>query len=176
MKAVKTPCVGVCSTVFGDEVCRGCKRFVHEVIDWNSYSNEQKLLVKARLSDLAHQVLVGKIEVIDQACFNDSLRLTKIDLEQTDANLLIEFLRKAAKQIQDLRDHGLRVFPEYEAYSANELKELIDKEIHILGTATYQKDFMSRKASAQGGQKDGMEKEMGSMQPTFYSNKSEVQI
>ena len=39
---VKTPCIGVCSTGIGDSVCRGCKRFSHEVIDWNSYSQEQK--------------------------------------------------------------------------------------------------------------------------------------
>ena len=26
----KTPCIGLCSTVFGDSVCRGCLRFVHE--------------------------------------------------------------------------------------------------------------------------------------------------
>ncbi|MEO1955257.1 MAG: DUF1289 domain-containing protein, partial [Gammaproteobacteria bacterium] len=38
-RSVKTPCIGVCSTVFGDEVCRGCKRFQNEVIEWNSYNN-----------------------------------------------------------------------------------------------------------------------------------------
>ncbi|MCA4075779.1 DUF1289 domain-containing protein, partial [Pseudomonas kurunegalensis] len=33
-KSIKTPCVGLCSTVYGDTVCRGCKRFHHEVINW----------------------------------------------------------------------------------------------------------------------------------------------
>ncbi|HBZ99754.1 MAG TPA: DUF1289 domain-containing protein, partial [Pseudomonas sp.] len=23
---IKTPCIGLCSTVYGDVVCRGCKR------------------------------------------------------------------------------------------------------------------------------------------------------
>ena len=41
-RKVKTPCVGVCSTVFGDQVCRGCKRFQHEVIEWNGYSDFEK--------------------------------------------------------------------------------------------------------------------------------------
>ena len=41
-KSLKTPCIGVCSTVFGDDVCRGCKRFQHEVIQWNSYSDPEK--------------------------------------------------------------------------------------------------------------------------------------
>ena len=38
---IRTPCIGVCSTGIGDAVCRGCKRFTHEVIDWNGYSTEQ---------------------------------------------------------------------------------------------------------------------------------------
>lgn len=36
-QTIKTPCVGLCSTVYGDLVCRGCKRFHHEVIHWNGY-------------------------------------------------------------------------------------------------------------------------------------------
>lgn len=54
---VKTPCIGICSTVFGDNVCRGCKRFVHEVIDWNHYSELQKQLVWQRLEHLLQQVV-----------------------------------------------------------------------------------------------------------------------
>ena len=42
VKRIKTPCIGICSTVFGDEVCRGCKRFQHEVITWNAYSDHEK--------------------------------------------------------------------------------------------------------------------------------------
>ena len=41
-RPVKTPCIGVCSTGIGDAVCRGCKRFSHEVIHWNSYSQDHK--------------------------------------------------------------------------------------------------------------------------------------
>ena len=48
---VKTPCIGVCSTGIGDSVCRGCKRFSHEVIQWNGYTEEQKRIVDQRLSD-----------------------------------------------------------------------------------------------------------------------------
>ncbi|WP_366536212.1 DUF1289 domain-containing protein, partial [Acinetobacter baumannii] len=29
-----TPCAGRCSTVFGDQVCRGCRRFNHEPRNW----------------------------------------------------------------------------------------------------------------------------------------------
>lgn len=53
-----TPCAGRCSTVFGDAVCRGCRRFNHEVIQWNTYSAEQRLAVWKRLDAQLDQILV----------------------------------------------------------------------------------------------------------------------
>ena len=41
MASIKTPCLGICSTTsVGDVVCRGCKRYAFEVIDWNGYDDE----------------------------------------------------------------------------------------------------------------------------------------
>jgi predicted Fe-S protein YdhL (DUF1289 family) len=51
-QTIKTPCVGLCSTVYGDLVCRGCKRFHHEVIHWNGYDEEKKRAVWLRLEQL----------------------------------------------------------------------------------------------------------------------------
>ena len=53
-----TPCAGRCSTVFGDLVCRGCRRFNHEVIQWNTYTPEQRLVVWKRLDAQLDQILV----------------------------------------------------------------------------------------------------------------------
>jgi len=53
-----TPCAGRCSTVFGDLVCRGCRRFNHEVIQWNTYTAEQRLMVWKRLDAQLDQILV----------------------------------------------------------------------------------------------------------------------
>ena len=48
----RTPCVGICSTTYGDDVCRGCKRFIHEVINWNSFKPEEKEAVWKRLENV----------------------------------------------------------------------------------------------------------------------------
>ncbi len=48
----RSPCIGICSTTYGDYVCRGCKRFAHEVVGWNQFSEEQRNLVWERLSEL----------------------------------------------------------------------------------------------------------------------------
>ena len=65
-RSVKTPCIGVCSTVFGDEVCRGCKRFQNEVIDWNGYEDSQKTAVLTRLESLKTQIMQSKITIVDK--------------------------------------------------------------------------------------------------------------
>lgn len=45
-----TPCRGVCSTTnVGDSICRGCGRTAEEVINWNSYTRDQKVAVNRRL-------------------------------------------------------------------------------------------------------------------------------
>ena len=64
---IKTPCVGLCSTVYGDLVCRGCKRFHHEVVNWNLYDAEEKRAVWSRLEQLLAQVMAAKLEVFDAA-------------------------------------------------------------------------------------------------------------
>lgn len=53
-----TPCAGRCSTVFGDSVCRGCRRFNHEVIKWNTYTEEQHSAVRKRPDAQPDQILI----------------------------------------------------------------------------------------------------------------------
>ena len=179
MKTIKTPCIGICSTVFGDEVCRGCKRFVHEVIDWNTYSSEQKLLVKDRLDRFTTQVLTGKIFVVDTELFKQSISIAEIDSEQSEAMQIISLLRKASKQIKVFKDHGLQALPEYAMYSANELKELIEAEIHVLSTATYQKNFKRAQVIQQQNNPSGERKASALDSRKLYhdaKNESEVQL
>ncbi len=45
-----SPCVGICSaTSLGDEVCIGCGRTANEVIEWNTLTDEQKIIINLRL-------------------------------------------------------------------------------------------------------------------------------
>jgi predicted Fe-S protein YdhL (DUF1289 family) len=67
-QTIKTPCVGLCSTVYGDLVCRGCKRFHHEVIHWNGYNEDEKRAVWLRLEQLLSQVMAAKVEILIRRC------------------------------------------------------------------------------------------------------------
>jgi predicted Fe-S protein YdhL (DUF1289 family) len=47
-----TPCIGVCSTIYGDDICRGCHRSFNEIIEWNSLSSAKKIKILERLENL----------------------------------------------------------------------------------------------------------------------------
>ena len=68
-----TPCLGICSTTYGDDVCKGCKRFVHEVINWPKYSNDERALVNDRLEKFKITILKEKFTIVDKDLF--ALRL-----------------------------------------------------------------------------------------------------
>ena len=75
-----TPCAGRCSTVFGDSVCRGCRRFNHEVIQWNTYSAEQRLAIWKRLDSQLDQILVpmlpfAQLQHVDGFILSKRIRL-----------------------------------------------------------------------------------------------------
>ena len=48
-KPTDSPCVGVCSTVLGDEICRGCGRTFDEVLNWHTYDDNKKKEINFRL-------------------------------------------------------------------------------------------------------------------------------
>ena len=71
----RTPCVGICSTTYGDLVCRGCKRFAHEIVGWNGYRDEQRDVVWERLNRLLAESVRAYVAVIDE----DRLRTAASD-------------------------------------------------------------------------------------------------
>lgn len=45
-----SPCVGICSaTALGDAVCLGCGRTFEQVINWNTYTDEEKIAINRAL-------------------------------------------------------------------------------------------------------------------------------
>jgi len=136
---VKTPCIGVCSTGIGDSVCRGCKRFCHEVIHWNSYSEAQKRVIDTRLSDFLSQCVSNRLRIIDA-----DLLKWQLDVQQVryaahhDAYCWVFSLLKAgAGQIDDCRDYGFEVDLRYRQMSLAQLRADIDAEFFQLSEAHY---------------------------------------
>ena len=138
-KPVKTPCVGICSTGIGDSVCRGCKRFGHEVIDWNSYSHEQRFIIAERLESFLAQVVENKIEVQDAALLLAQVKHQQIQFkpEQSPYCWVFDLLRAGASQIQDLHVYGLALHPQWRNTPLTVIRDHIDQDFYALSCAYY---------------------------------------
>mgnify|MGYP001483573087 FL=1 len=141
-RKVKTPCVGVCSTVFGDQVCRGCKRFHHEVIEWNGYTDIQKETVWNRLESLKVLIMKSNIFIENQVLLQSKLDSLKISYyDKVDPYCWVfDLIKQASQSINDLSEFGLKPLFEPEVELV-ELKRLIEEELFTLSDAHYQRYF-----------------------------------
>lgn len=138
---VKTPCVGICSSGIGDSVCRGCKRFAHEVIDWNGYSEEQKHLVMQRIEAFLSQVVGNYLEVVDRRRLLEQLqqRQVKFRPEQPPSCWVFDLLRADVSGIDDWRRLGLRRLPLAADLSPPEIRDAIDGDFYALSCAHHER-------------------------------------
>lgn len=140
---VPTPCVGICSTTYGDTVCRGCRRYLHEVIDWNRYSDAEKRLIWQRLDALLDQVLPGSFRIDDAALLREKLAFYRIP-HRADGNdwaMLYALLKSTAKQMQDLSEFGVSRL-DHSPFTLAQLREKLNADLHQLASAYYEKDFL----------------------------------
>jgi predicted Fe-S protein YdhL (DUF1289 family) len=138
---VKTPCIGVCSTGIGDRVCRGCKRFAHEVIYWNSYDDEQKMLIEKRLEDFLSRCVRNKLQVTDGELLQRELDTRGIAYPEHRNSYCRAYclLKAAASQIADPAEFGLMIDTDYRDLPLQELRLAIDEEFFILSDAYYER-------------------------------------
>jgi predicted Fe-S protein YdhL (DUF1289 family) len=139
--SIKTPCVGLCSTVYGDLVCRGCKRFHHEVIQWNGYDEAAKRAVWLRLEKLLVQVMEATLEVFDTQRLREQLLQRKIRFveQQSPYCWAYQLIARGARVIVNLEAYGLVVLPEFRDWDLPQLRDAIDREFFILSEAHYER-------------------------------------
>ncbi|AOS97732.1 hypothetical protein AUP74_02324 [Microbulbifer aggregans] len=138
-KKVRTPCIGVCSTGIGDDVCRGCKRFAHEVIDWNAYSEEQRRIIAERRETYLTNAVRSQLEIVDRDLLLAQLQHQQIrfDQDQNPYCWVFELLRAGASQIQNTQDYGLQPTAQARGVSLVEVRRRIDEDFYALSVAYY---------------------------------------
>jgi len=139
----KSPCIGVCSTGIGDSVCRGCKRYLHEVVNWNSYSPDEKRAVLDRISQLAEQVLKSHVEIVDRDKLCAALSFQQIRFDENSGPYLwlLELLKMGATQIRSLDDFGCRLRRPDNGSTLESLRLQLDSDFYELSCAHYQRYF-----------------------------------
>lgn len=140
-KPVRTPCIGICSTGIGDDVCRGCKRFSHEVIDWNGYSHEQRRIIANRLESFLAQVVENYFVIVDQAKLAAQMTHQQIRFqrEQNPYCWVFDLLKAGASQIENVADFGLSRQRQCEDESLTAIKQSIDSDFFQLSQAHFER-------------------------------------
>lgn len=70
---LSSPCIGFCSTTYGDDFCKGCYRHFQSVIQWETLSNEDKNAFYAQISQKAEQVLSQYVKITCEETFKQLL-------------------------------------------------------------------------------------------------------
>ena len=140
-KKTRTPCVGICSTTYGDEVCRGCKRFYFEVINWNKYDEDEKVAIWTRLESLKTQIIYSKIKKINSQKL--SKKIAELDLKiKTDLNeycQVFDLIKLVSESFEDLSEFGISL--NHECKNLEKLKKELEEELLALSEAHYSKYF-----------------------------------
>lgn len=142
-KPVRTPCVGICSTGIGDEVCRGCKRFSHEVIHWNGYNQEQRRTIANRLDGFLGQVVANYFEIVDKSLLLAQMEHQQIRFQkdQDPHCWIFDLLKAGASQINDISEYGLVLRHPHTQTELPNIKLAIDSDFYQLSLAHYERYF-----------------------------------
>lgn len=144
MNAVKTPCIGICSTTsFGDRICRGCKRYNFEVIDWNRYGEEEKRAVMSRIEQFTAQIMpryfrMHSVEALQTAL--DDYRFF-YDPALSPWVWLHNLLQKRFNRIRSLQELGVSLNPDYAGADIRDILLEVNSELHTLSEAHFERYF-----------------------------------
>ena len=125
----------------GDDVCRGCHRFAHEVVNWNGYPEEQRVVVFERLDSLLIQILNNKIQLVDIDLLNEKLTAANIAFRKhSDPHCWVyALLKKTRGEGLDTTDWGFRLLPAYTDTALPRFYEELEGELYRLSQAHYQR-------------------------------------
>jgi len=153
MSQTKTPCLGICSTTsVGDFVCRGCKRYAFEVINWVTYAETEKRAVMMRIEKLTSQIVETKFQIQSVTVLAAGLDKARIPFDDSLSpycwvhNLLKRYHLKTNSSLQSF---GLNVRPKYQHLAIGKLAEMVDEELLTLSKAHFDR-FMEGPAQIKG--------------------------
>ncbi len=138
-----TPCIGICSTTFGDDVCKGCKRFSHEITNWGKFSTDERAVVNSRLEQFKTTILEEKFTISDSGLFESKMNEFSINFNSSlePITWIFDLLRASSNEDLNVNDFGVEILPAFSDFSLVELRDLINQEMLQLSEAHYYKFF-----------------------------------
>ena len=139
-KRSSTPCLGICSTTFGDEVCKGCKRFSHEIVSWTKYSLEEREIINDRLEKFKIKILQHRFKVYDSKLLASRLDEKAINFNHSldPITWIFDLFRAAGSQSFDLGNYGIKSLKQFDPKT---IKDEINDELLELSEAHHGRYF-----------------------------------
>ena len=139
-KRSSTPCLGICSTTFGDEVCKGCKRFAHEIVGWTKYSHVEREIVNDRLEKFKIQILQHRFAITDKNLFESMLEEKAINFNHSLDPLtwIFDLFRAAGSQTFDISNFGIKSLVQF---NPKTIRDEINTELLELSEAHHERYF-----------------------------------
>ena len=139
-KRSSTPCLGICSTTFGDEVCKGCKRFAHEIVGWTKYSEGEREIVNDRLEKFKIQILQHRFAITDKSLFESMLEEKAINFNHSLDPLtwIFDLFRAAGSQTFDISNSGIKSLVQF---NPKTIRDEINNELLELSEAHHERYF-----------------------------------
>ena len=139
-KRSSTPCLGICSTTFGDEVCKGCKRFAHEIVSWTKYSLEEREIINDRIEKFKIQILSDRFKVIDADLLALRLEEKAINFNHSldPITWIFDLFRAAGSQSFDLGNYCIKSLKQFDPKT---IKDEINDELLELSEAHHGRYF-----------------------------------
>ena len=133
--------MGICSTTYGDLVCRGCKRFAHEIVEWNGYGEPQRSAIWVRLIELRDgsvTAILSEGQLHSLAERGNELRLPNVEA-MSDASRAYEALRRLARFASQADPNAI---PDAGAgETPRTMLERIDQEFYARSLAVFERSF-----------------------------------
>lgn len=132
----------MCSVSLGDSVCRGCKRFEQEVLEWNtSYANTTKQAVERRLTAMLLRVTDDLVTVTDVPLLQSRLNDSGVAYARhRDPKCWVwDALRLLSESIEDPKDYGFIAKPNYQHLSMTALCDALDGRFYDLAVSYYRR-------------------------------------
>ena len=137
----RSPCVGICSTTYGDLVCRGCRRFAHEIVGWNGYTEEQKISILERLKQIKKEVVSQHLHIANHSRFEElceEVGFESVNLDEKKYAVLAYLITKSER----LDFGGLEVAGLCEgSLDVSKLMSILESEMYVRAQAHYERNF-----------------------------------
>lgn len=127
-KHIGSPCIGFCSTTYGDDFCKGCYRHYEQVIDWEQLAYETKKDFYRDIAKVVKESLGQLVTIEDKEAFIRSCLLFNIEIQ---ADIPVEYhifqlIQKASLQLEQ-DTCGLK---KHTTMTWSQLYSRVDKDIY----------------------------------------------